>query len=428
MAFSFGAPAANAQSAVPSFSVSAPAQPASGSLFGAQPAPAQPASSGGMFGATAGGGGLFGAKPAAPAATGLFGSTPAPAASTSTSLFSAQPAQPAQATAGFGSAPAAAPTGGLFGSTAPGTQPASTGLFGASASAAKPGMFGAPAPAPSGGLFGQPAAQPPTGGLFGQSTSAPAPQSQPSGLFGQPAQARPAPALFGQQAPAAPASGIGRTTKFTDLPESAQKTIEALDAAFKDQKQIGAMISTDAIGRAIWQTTADVKVASDEYAAYAQGLAALSASLEQLAARFSTEAHDLQKLMEVWEAGKPAEARSGTVRPVAHRDFPHELFARTAAALEDRVVRYRKTIAELERAIRSLASEQEPLTSQALSQTIQNHQTSILILAAQLESLQLRMNDLRAAYAQAYRERTHTMRDPFEVAREEKGLPILRTR
>jgi len=112
------------------------------SLFGASPAPAP----GGLFGAPAPSGGLFGAP--APAPGGLFGSTPAPAPAGG-SLFGA----PAPAPSGgglFGSTPAPA-AGGLFGAPAA-PAPAAGGLFGSTPAPAAGGLFGAPAPA-AGGLF-----------------------------------------------------------------------------------------------------------------------------------------------------------------------------------------------------------------------------------------------------------------------------------
>lgn len=42
----------------------------------------------------------------------------------------------------------------------------------------------------------------------------------------------------------------------------------------------------------------------------------------------------------------------------------------------------------------------------AIAQTIQNHQNALLTLAAQLEGLQLRMNDLRRVFAWALLEQS----------------------
>lgn len=80
----------------------------------------------------------------------------------------------------------------------------------------------------------------------------------------------------------------------------------------------------------------------------------------------------------------------------------------------------------LNRAITGLAHDSETLTPQVVAQTIQNNQSAIISLAAQLDQLQLRMNTLRAEFTEDYREKTNSMRDPFEVAREEKGVSLLR--
>ena len=172
-------------------------QPSTGGLFGqTQQQPAQQPATGGLF-SNSNTSSLFGAKPAAPAATGggLFGNTQTQPASTGTSLFgnTAQPAQPAQT----------GTTGGLFGSTTtPQTQPAQTSLFGG-----------------GGGLFGKPAQQPqqPSGGLFGSIG-----QSQPAStsLFGSQPQQTQQPAmgnsLFGQSTAQQPAQAQPTLTASID--------------------------------------------------------------------------------------------------------------------------------------------------------------------------------------------------------------------
>ncbi|WOO76596.1 Nucleoporin NUP49 [Vanrija pseudolonga] len=454
MSFGFGKPAAPAATSVPSFSISAPsngspapatsafgsfgAKPAaSGGLFGstpAAPAAAAPAGSslfgsananaaaapatGGLFGApkpAATGFGGFGqqstATPAAPAAGGLFGqqSTTAAAPAATGSLFSRMGNPPAQQ-------PAA--TGGLFGQQQQQQQPAAGGLFGQQQQqqqqpAATGGLFGqASTTQPATGLFGAP--KPATTGLFGgASTSQPVQQGS---MFGQPQAA--------QQPPAGPA--IPKLTRFADLPEQYQKEIERIENFINDRKQISASIATENIGRAIWQTSSDVKAASDESAAIAQGLQSLKHSLEQLATKVSSEAQDLQKLLETWEAAKPVDARYSEIRPLAHRDFPQEYFYRVAQSEQERVTRYKRTITMLTRAVTSLANDHDSLSPQVVAQTIQNNQQAILSLAGQLEGLQLRMNDLRTQYTDKYIEVTGSMRNPFEVAREEKGVSLLR--
>ncbi|CAK9782979.1 hypothetical protein CC85DRAFT_286517 [Cutaneotrichosporon oleaginosum] len=423
------------------------------SLFGGQ----QGASAGGgLFGsqqASTSTGGLFGQQQNQQQnqqqGTGLFGQQP----QQGSSLFGQQQQQPQQQSSfGAGTTPA----GGLFGST---TQPSGGGLFGAAStnSATQPrslfgqqqqgqqgqqgGLFGSQSTTqPSGGLFGQQSTTAPSGGLFGQQNTAQQggllgqqSTTQQGGLFGQQQQNK---TMFGQQQhnsslfnkPAqthSPTSGIGKT-RLADLPENVQKAIEQLDAGIKDQKQIGASIDTTNIGRAIWQTSADVKAASDEQAALAQGLYSLRASLEQLATRVNEQATDLQKLLETWEAAKPLERRSPNIRPIAHRDFPQEFFFRVAKKLEERVARYRRNIMLLHRAIVGLANDAEALSPPVVVQTIQNNQAAIISLAAQLDQLQLRMNTLRSDFTNDYREKTHSMRDPFEVAREEKGVSLLR--
>lgn len=414
-------------------STSTPAASTGGFGFGqqAQQSTSTPAASGGsLFGGfgqnqnttatnTASTGGLFGQKPAAPATGGLFGqqqqqNTTQPATG---GLFGQQTQQNAnQPAAGglFGAASQAKPAGGLFGQQST-TTPATGGLFGQQQQqqpAAGGGLFGAQSQAkPAGGLFGSTTQQPQqSGSLFGSTNQQQQPQ-QSGGLFGsttqQPQQSgsmfnKPAGGLLGGststfQQPAQQ-SGVSKTTKFSELPEGVQKVIEQMDAFFKDQRHIGQTIDAEPIGRAIWQTSSDIKVAHDEAAAIAQGLDALKHSLERLAAKVHQQAADLQKLLEVWEAAKPADARHPGVRPVAHRDFPQEFFARIAEEEMERVMRYKRNIQLLSRAIVSLGADAESMTPQAVVKTIQNNQAAILALASQLEGLEMRMNTLRAKF------------------------------
>lgn len=390
----------------------------------AQQSTAQPAaSSGGLFGGfgqqnnnaatnTASTGGLFGQKPAAPATGGLFGqqqqNTTQPATGGLFGQQTQQQQQPAATGGLFGQQSQAKPAGGLFGQQST-TQPATGGLFGQQTQQqqqpAAGGLFGQQSQAKPGGLFGQQSTTAaPSGGLFGQPQQQ---QQQQGGLFAsqqQPQQNslfnKPAGILGNSTSFQQPQqqSGISKTAKFSDLPEGAQKVIEQMDAFFKDQRHIGQTIDAEPIGRAIWQTSSDIKVAHDEAAAIAQGLDALKHSLERLAAKVQAQAADLQKLLETWEAAKPADARHPGVRPVAHRDFPQEYFARVAAEEAERVTRYKRNIQLLSRAVTSLGADAESMTPQVVVQTIQNNQSAILALAAQLEGLEMRMNTLRANF------------------------------
>ncbi|KAK4686981.1 nucleoporin p58/p45, partial [Tremellales sp. Uapishka_1] len=415
--FKSAAPATTA-SAVPSFSLTGTAanQPASnpsspfsfgGSQSQAQPQTTTAPASGGLFGQSqqqqqqpAAGGSLFGG--------GMFGAKPA------------QTAQPA------------APSTSLFGQPQQ-SQPAQTSLFGQPQAQSQ-------APQTS-SLFGQPqtqAQQPQQSqtSLFGQPQQQNQPQQQTS-LFGQ-SQSQPQqqqqqqqPSLFGQSQSQQPqastsSSGLSKTTKFSDLPENVQKNIEQVDSWIKTQKSQGGDTNVEGLGQAIWQTAGDVKSAKEEYSALSQALASLTSSLNALRSKFIAEEEDFRKIIEIWETYKSVDGRPGAVRVAAHRDFPQDFFSRAATAMEERVARYKKNIAQISRVMVSLSTSNDRTSEspQAIAQTIQNHQNALLTLAAQLELLQEKMIDLKEHYALEYREKTNSMRDPFEVAREEKGLPL----
>ncbi|CAO4363581.1 unnamed protein product [Caenorhabditis nigoni] len=151
----FGSSTTPAATSTPLFGTT-PAKPATGGLFGSSSTPTATATSSvPLFGTTntanttasTGSGGLFGAKPATPAASGsLFGGSTAPAASTGGGLFGSTTTAPAASTGGgglFGSSTTSTASGGLFGSTTSTTTSGGGGLFGAT----KPATT-------SGGLFG----------------------------------------------------------------------------------------------------------------------------------------------------------------------------------------------------------------------------------------------------------------------------------
>ncbi|KAF5333439.1 hypothetical protein D9611_002404 [Ephemerocybe angulata] len=153
-----------------------------GGLFGGGAASTAPATStgtgGGLFGGGSGGGGLFGAAPAAN--TNNTASTPAASTNPLFGGFGTKPADsnsttaPKPASSFFGAPPAAtatsttttpAPAGGLFGAPKPadtttGTNAASTAPGGLFAPKATDGTAGGPAATSSNGLFGVKAAAP----------------------------------------------------------------------------------------------------------------------------------------------------------------------------------------------------------------------------------------------------------------------------
>ncbi|WVQ64382.1 uncharacterized protein L199_002547 [Kwoniella botswanensis] len=444
--FKFGASSLT-QPAAPSLSVTnptpgtTPATAAAPFSFGnsttSQPATATaPTSGGGLFGnlggqqqqqqqqPAQGSTSLFGAKPATTTGGGLFGSTTNPPQQTGgTGLFGSTSTQPQQP----------ATSGGLFGSTnQPQQQQQTTTNTGG-------GLFGSTTG--SSGLFGstnQQQQQPQQSSLFGSTNQAQPQQTSSSSIFGQAGQPQSS-SLFGQTAPNNNSNvqnqqlqtstsnksnngGISKTTKFSELPEGVQKYIEQMDNVIKSQKAQGSGMNIEGLGRAIWQTSLDVKAANEEYSAISHTLKSISSSLTQLRERMISEGRDVERVKEIWDVYRSAEGRMGQVRLGAYRDFPQEFFAKIADQMEERVARYKKTISQLNRAIISLSSEAHTPSPQAIAQTIQNHQQAMLTLAAQLDGLQLRMNGLRSAFAEEWREKTGSVRDPFEIAREEKAV------
>eukprot|EP01082_Thalassiosira_pseudonana_P013432 g11967.t1.1.5e17418b g11967 g11967.t1 contig6:951701-953526(-) len=183
---------------------------------------------------------------------------PTLAASTSFSFGGATAAAPA-----FGAPSSAAPSTSLFGSTpAASTTAPSTSLFGGTPAPASGGggLFGSnPAPAPSTSLFGSTPA-PSTGGLFGSTPAAPSTTS----LFGAPSSAVNSGGLFGSTQSAAPAFGtaqpqqqqqfqqqqqqhatpLSANTPYSQLPDSAKKTIDSIYQLMMQHRRTLASVKT----------------------------------------------------------------------------------------------------------------------------------------------------------------------------------------
>ncbi|WVQ72342.1 hypothetical protein IAR50_001893 [Cryptococcus sp. DSM 104548] len=374
-------------------STAQPQQQQSGGLFGSTSGqqPQQQQAGGGLFGSTSGqqtgqqpSGGLFGSTAQKPAG-GLFGSTAQPAQNTGSGLFGST-SQPAQQNTG----------GGLFGSTSQPQQNSGTGLFGSTNQA----------PKPAGGLFGQSTSQPGVSSLFGQ-TAQPAQNQQQ---------------LQTSSTGAGGSGGIEKTAKFSDLPEAAQKYIEQLDSSIKNQKSVATLLNTETLGLAIWQTGLDVKTATEDYGSISHTLKSLKNSISQLRDKMIDQSRDVERLKEIWDIYTSGDARMAQVKLAAYKEFPQEFFSRVADQMEEKAVRYKKTIAQLNRAIVSLSSESHTPSPQAIAQTINNHQQAILALAGQLDQMQVRLNGLKQNFAAEWRDKTGSVRDPFEMAREERGV------
>ncbi|KAI8318457.1 hypothetical protein GQ54DRAFT_314468 [Martensiomyces pterosporus] len=218
----------------------APAAPAFGTpSFGSN-------TNAGAAGQSIGGGGLFGSSNAAGATsaagggTSLFGST-TNAASSGSGLFGSGNTATSAVTSTAG--------GGLFGSgNTAATTTTGGGLFGSSSTAATS--------AAGGGLFGSSSTAPTStigGGLFGNKAAATTTTAAPA--FGSTATAATA-------APAAP--GITRKTKFVDLPEAVQKTLEEIERHKQVQIQIGDSIMTDETEKELKQVTRTVQKLAHE--------------------------------------------------------------------------------------------------------------------------------------------------------------------
>ncbi|KII85094.1 hypothetical protein PLICRDRAFT_94672 [Plicaturopsis crispa FD-325 SS-3] len=443
-------------------------KPAGGnSIFGQSTAP-KPAG-GGLFGGGSTttnplfGGGQQQQQQQQPASTGLFGQSNQQQQPASTGLFG-QPAANTQQ-----QQPAST---GLFGQPAANTQqqqPASTGLFGQPAANTQQqpstGLFGQPAnnnqQQPSTGLFGQPAAntqqqQPQQqGGLFGnslfgnsttqnQSTTQPAQQSS---IFGsQPAQGSTwgASSLQGQQTQPAGSSAWGSTTataggsslfgqpksqplgastaqpsgqvpftkstKFNDLPDEMKKTFENIDAHIQGRVQISQDLKQRKLGE---EPTKGQELIRGVHKDLVNATSILRSDVlytRDLKAKADQAVQDTIVATRIIDGFRNPQQNGQYLKN--HASFPLEFFNRITEQMRERLHWYKNTIEQIERKLSSTAS-QAQYTPQAISATLQAQHATFISLASKTAALDADLQKIKALYTQLWRQKTGSVRDPF---------------
>ncbi|KAL7412241.1 hypothetical protein BDY24DRAFT_113101 [Mrakia frigida] len=360
-----------------------------------------------------------------------------------------------------------APKPSLFGTPQPQQQPAApTSLFGAppqqqqqqaapspfgQPQQQQPSLFGAPqqqqqqTPAPAaGGMFGG-------GGMFGQPKPAtPTPQAAAGGMFGggggmfgaqqqqpqqqqqqfQPAQSQ------AQPQPQGAGGGIGPKTKFTELPEAAQKIVEGIDSFITQQITLSHSLAQHPLSSAasssssfassssptIPQTSSLLKRLTTEATALSNHLASSARNVEELKNRVARDGEDAVRGARIMDASKTAQGRQ-TLR--GQSKFPNEYFTTLTDEMTVRVQTYERAMDQLSQTLLShLPSHASSHSSfhhpnqpspQTISQTLQTHQLLLQRLAAQVAFLDEEVGSLKGEWRSLWRERGGGVGDVFRV-------------
>ncbi|KAH7930165.1 hypothetical protein BV22DRAFT_1079449 [Leucogyrophana mollusca] len=385
---------------------------------------------------------LFGQSNTPKPAASLFGN-PQPASNTTTGFgsFGGQQQQqgqqqPAQGTSLFGGG------SGGFGQNTQNQpqQQASTGLFGQPAANTQQqpqqNAFGT-------SLFGNPAAANTAGqqqggpGIFGSLGSSNTSQQQPTtsttGLWGSTTnslQAQPVQSVsgFGQTAGSSlfpqsrqqsysvsPMQAAGpvlfaKSTKFNDLPEDAKKTFISIDTHIQGRVQISTELKQRKLGHEAMQGQELLRDIHKELLNVAANIRSDKLSAVDLKSKTDQAVQDTIVATHIVDGFKNPQQSGAYLKN--HADFPLEFFSRVTEQMRERMQWYKNTIEQIERKLSSSAN-QAKSTPQAISATLQTQHAIFVSLASKTAALDAEVQKVKALYAQLWRAKTGSMRDPF---------------
>ncbi|KAF7328005.1 hypothetical protein MKEN_00381200 [Mycena kentingensis (nom. inval.)] len=424
-------------------------QPAATNPFGAPPTNAQ--AGGGLFGASQSnnqaGGGLFGASQTqpAPSTSNLFGGS-------SSNLFGAKPAGPTGLFGASTTQQQPAGTTGLFGASTTQQQPASTNnLFGASTTN---NLFGnSTAAAPSTGLFGASTAAAPSTGLFWREYDAAATAAVDGIVWGvyrdESAFRRRVykhePAIWWRKAGTSAsvrclrllrsfliafsspqgAPAFSKSTKFNDLPDNIRSTFEQIEAHIQGRVQISKELHQRKLGEEATKGRDLIRGVHTDVINVATAIHTDLTFVQDLRGKTDSAVEDTIVATRIIDAYRNPHANMSYLKD--HAGFPLEFFARVTQQMRDRLAWYKSTIEQIERKLSSSAGQAQ--TPQSIHATLQAQNASFLALAAKTAQLDAALQRIKQIYAQLYRTRTGSHRDPFEgdaAERQDLGLGSLR--
>ncbi|KAI0787532.1 hypothetical protein C8Q74DRAFT_1366392 [Fomes fomentarius] len=405
---------------------------------------------------------IFGQSTTQPAGS-LFGSTAQPQQST-TSAFSGfgQPQAQTQGTQGtsiFGSATQNSGNqgGSLFGTTQPQQgqqqqqQPAQgTSLFGSTfgqpqQQQSSTSIFGQPAQQqqPTNNIFGQPAQQQQQQQqqqqkpFFGASTANPSfgntmqqpaqqgtgmnplqPQATQSSLFGSTTGTQTNGSLWGrpvtqQQQQMPQQVGVPlftKSTKFNDLPDELKKTFENIDSVIQGRVQIANDLKQRKLGDEALKGQDEIRNVHKVLTGAISVLRSDVQHTRDLKHKVEQTVQDTIVATRIVEGFRNSQQNGQYLKTYAN--FPLEFFNRVTEQMRERLRWYKTTIEHIERKLSSAASQPQH-TPQAIVSTLEAQHATFMALAAKAAALDAELQKLRTLYTQLWRQKTGSMRDPF---------------
>ncbi|KAJ9097728.1 hypothetical protein QFC21_004766 [Naganishia friedmannii] len=155
-----------------------------------------------------------------------------------------------------------------------------------------------------------------------------------------------------------------------------------------------------------------------------QGLGTKLLEDRQEIRRIESVTKSFETCVEVVQVAKTNAATGGSTL-VQHKNFYLHFFQQLATEMKEQMIRYRKTLDQIERGLMSLQRIQHMPTPQAIATAVSNNQETIMSLAGEIAGLEERIKNLAAFYRQEFRAKMNTVVDPFVLARTEAGEPAL---
>ncbi|KAI0671852.1 hypothetical protein C8Q78DRAFT_801553 [Trametes maxima] len=320
------------------------------------------------------------------------------------------------------------PSTGLFGQPA-GQQQQQKPLFGA-------GLFGNTAQNQQGQQQQQ---QPGTFGGFGTSTSTLQPQGTQSSLFGgSTANPQVGSSLWGrppaqqqqvQQQQAAPL--FTKSTKFNDLPDEVKKTLENVDSFIQGRVQICNDLKQRELGDEAIKGQEEIRSVHKDLTGAITVLTSDVQHTKDLKQKVEQTVQDTIIATRIVEGFRNPQQNGQYLKTYAN--FPLEFFSRVTEQMKDRLRWYKATIEHIERKLSSAASQPQhtpqgtsfglprlayhclPCTTPfiAIVSTLEAQHATFMALATKAAALDAELQKLRTLYTQLWRQKTGSMRDPF---------------
>ncbi|KAG8781764.1 hypothetical protein FRC15_008149 [Serendipita sp. 397] len=323
-----------------------------------------------------------------------------------------------------------------------GSQPATTSIFGPRPGATT--MFGsalgtstapaAPAPAqPSfswgtssttnAGTMAQPSTATPaitamTGTGFGLGNSTLFQQSRPtSGFLGSSTLGvsslgtAPQPGAAASTAPSAPSQlpVLNGAAKFNDLPVAVQDLFNDTESLIQKGLNTAKDLKARKLGDSIVANTANSRQLFHDLTSSSNTLQADDLLAKNLRAKVDQAVQDVVVCSQIVEGFRESGIQHPNLKTNAH--YPIEFFVRLTDQMQERLIRYKATVDQLNRKL--AFSFQAQQTPQAIATTLQSQHAAFIALAAKVAEIEASLEDVKSQFATLYKARTGSALDPF---------------